>query len=148
MGRKILLVTADQQRHDALGCNGGRIARTPVIDGLAATGINYKRAHNQNVVCMPARATIATGQHVRSHGVWMNGVPLPPDQPTVVVDDRGTLSFVPIEEFLQIIERRIDVDAPSSIASTQPCITRKNASAREPCSQSNASASTRSTWAG
>ena len=83
MGRKILLVTADQQRHDALGCNGGQIARTPVIDNLAATGINYTRAHNQNVVCMPARATIISGQHVRSHGVIMNGVPLPEDGPDI-----------------------------------------------------------------
>jgi len=80
-GRKILLVTTDQQRFDALGCNGGQFARTPVIDGLAATGINYQRAHNQNVVCMPARATILTGQHVRSHGVTMNGTPLPLDGP-------------------------------------------------------------------
>jgi arylsulfatase A-like enzyme len=83
MGRKILLVTADQQRHDALGCNGGKIARTPVIDGLARDGINYKRAHNQNVVCMPARATIISGQHVRTHGVRMNGIPLPEDTPDI-----------------------------------------------------------------
>ncbi|MGZ6094983.1 MAG: hypothetical protein ACXWUG_23280, partial [Polyangiales bacterium] len=48
--RNILFVTVDQQRWDALGCNGGRIARTPVVDRLAATGINYRRAHNQNVV--------------------------------------------------------------------------------------------------
>jgi arylsulfatase A-like enzyme len=38
MGRKILLITTDQQRHDALGCNGGAVARTPAIDGLAASG--------------------------------------------------------------------------------------------------------------
>ena len=66
MGRKILLVTADQQRHDALGCNGGKIARTPVIDRLAAEGVNFTRAHNQNVVCMPARATIISGQPITS----------------------------------------------------------------------------------
>ena len=83
MGRKILLVTADQQRHDALGCNGGTVARTPVIDRLAAEGINYRRAHNQNVVCMPARATMISGQHVRSHGVTMNGIPLPEDTPDI-----------------------------------------------------------------
>jgi arylsulfatase A-like enzyme len=70
-------------RFDALGCNGGQVARTPVIDNLATNGINYVRAHNQNVVCMPARATIMTGQHVASHGVWMNGVSLPEDQPTI-----------------------------------------------------------------
>ena len=83
MGRNILLITTDQMRFDALGCNGGEVARTPVIDSLAASGINYTRAHNQNVVCMPARATIVTGQHVASHGVWMNGVSLPEDQQTV-----------------------------------------------------------------
>jgi len=83
MGRKILLITTDQMRYDALGCNGGRIARTPCIDRLAAQGINYRRAHNQSVVCMPARATIITGQHVASHGVWMNGVALPEEHPTI-----------------------------------------------------------------
>ena len=83
MGRKILFITTDQMRYDALGCNGGRIARTPVIDRLAREGINYRRAHNQNVVCMPARATMLTGQHVRTHCVWMNGVPLPVDAPSV-----------------------------------------------------------------
>jgi arylsulfatase A-like enzyme len=58
MGRKILFITTDQMRFDALGCNGGTVARTPVVDDLTAQGINYLRAHNQNVVCMPARATI------------------------------------------------------------------------------------------
>ncbi len=81
--RNILFITTDQMRYDAIGCNGGEVARTPVIDGLAARGINYSRAHNQNVVCMPARATIVTGQHVSTHGVWMNGVCLPDDTPTV-----------------------------------------------------------------
>lgn len=70
-------------RYDALGCNGGVVARTDNIDKLAAEGINYRRAHNQNVVCMPARATIITGQHVGSHGVWMNGVSMPEDRHTV-----------------------------------------------------------------
>ena len=83
MGRKILFVTTDQQRYDALGCNGGTIARTPVADRLAADGINYRRAMNQNVVCMPARSTMLTGQYVRTHGVYANGVPLPEDAPSI-----------------------------------------------------------------
>jgi arylsulfatase A-like enzyme len=32
---------------------------------------------------MPARATMITGQYVSTHGVWMNGVPLPADAPSV-----------------------------------------------------------------
>lgn len=83
MGRNILLVTTDQQRYDSLGCNGGKIARTPIVDSLAARGINFHRAYNQSTVCMPARSTILTGQHIRSHGVVANGVALPPDAPSV-----------------------------------------------------------------
>jgi len=91
MGRKILLVTTDQQRYDTLGCNGGTLARTPVIDGLAAAGVRYERAIPQSVVCMPSRSTILTGQHPTTHGVWMNGVPLPIDAPSVaaVLHDAG-----------------------------------------------------------
>ena len=83
MGRKILFITTDQQRYDSLGCNGGTVARTPVADRLAAEGINYRRAMNQNVVCMPARSTMITGQYVRTHGVFANGVPLPADAPSI-----------------------------------------------------------------
>jgi arylsulfatase A-like enzyme len=83
MGRKILFVTTDQQRYDSLGCNGGQIARTPVVDALAANGVRYSRAYNQNTVCMPARSTMLTGQYVRTHGVVANGIPLPADAPSV-----------------------------------------------------------------
>jgi arylsulfatase A-like enzyme len=85
MGRKILFITTDQQRFDSLGCNGGTVARTPTLDALAAGGINYTRAHPQSVVCMPSRSTMITGQHVGSHGVWMNGVALPADAPSAAL---------------------------------------------------------------
>ncbi len=83
MGRNILFVTTDQQRFDSLGCNGGKVARTPVADRLATSGVNYMRAMNQNVVCMPSRSTMITGQYPRTHGVYANGVPLPADAPSV-----------------------------------------------------------------
>lgn len=83
MGRKILFVTTDQQRYDALGCNGGTVARTPVLDSLARDGVNFRRSHPQSVVCMPSRSTMITGQHVATHGVWMNGVPLPDSAPSI-----------------------------------------------------------------
>jgi arylsulfatase A-like enzyme len=91
MSRKILFFTSDQQRYDAYGCNGGAIARTPNVDALAAAGTTYRRCHPQSVVCMPSRATMLTGQHVSTHGVWMNGVPLPLEAPSVaaVLRDAG-----------------------------------------------------------
>ena len=116
MGRKILLVTTDQQRYDTLGCNGGMVARTPVIDGLAAQGVRYERAHPQSVVCMPSRSTIITGQHPSTHGVWMNGVALPVDAPSVasVLHDNGYRTaligkphFEPfLDPFARFIENR------------------------------------------
>lgn len=87
--RNILFVTTDQQRYDTLGCNGGALARTPVVDALAGSGVRYERAHPQSVVCMPSRSTILTGQHPSTHGVWMNGVPLPDDAPSVAEVLRG-----------------------------------------------------------
>lgn len=83
MRRNILVITADQQRYDALGCFGGSLARTPVIDQLAADGVTYRRAYAQNTVCMPARSSMITGQLTTTHGVWANGVQLPYDAPTV-----------------------------------------------------------------
>jgi arylsulfatase A-like enzyme len=82
MGRKILFITTDQQRYDSLGCTGNTFCRTPNIDALAAKGINYSRAYNQNTVCMPARSSMLTGQYARTHGVFANGVPLPEDAPS------------------------------------------------------------------
>lgn len=81
--RSILFVTVDQQRHDALGITGGTVARTPVIDAVGKAGLVYRRTHVHNVVCMPSRATMLTGQYPRTHGVIANGIPLPHDAPSV-----------------------------------------------------------------
>jgi arylsulfatase A-like enzyme len=93
MGRKVLFITTDQQRFDSLGCNGNPVARTPTIDRLAAEGVNYQRAYNQNTVCMPARSTMLTGQYVRTHGVVANGVPLPVDAPSVAAHLREKAGY-------------------------------------------------------
>ncbi|MFC5749652.1 sulfatase [Actinomadura rugatobispora] len=93
MGRKILFITTDQQRYDALGCNGGTVARTPVADALAAGGVRYERAYCQNTVCMPARSTLLTGQYPRTHGVVANGIPLPPDAPSVARHLRDSAGY-------------------------------------------------------
>src|SRR3954469_22287316 len=124
MGRKILFITTDQQRYDSLGCNRGTIARTPIVDALAAQGVNYERAYNQNTVCMPARSTMPTGQYVRTHGVVANGVPLPVDAPSVAAHLRenagyrtallGKAHFEPgFDLHLQWAENSMAVDGPA-----------------------------------
>jgi len=116
--RNILFITTDQQRYDALGCNGGRVARTPAIDALADHGLRYRRPHVHNVVCMPSRSTMLTGQHPRTHGVIANGVPLPEDAPSVAAYLReeggyrtallGKAHFEPhLDLFLRFAENRM-----------------------------------------
>ena len=117
MGRKILFITTDQQRYDSLGCNGGKVARTPTLDSFAANGVRYTRAQPQNVVCMPSRSTMLTGQHPSTHGVWMNGVPLSEDAPSIAEDLWragyrtalvGKAHFEPfLDPFLRFPENRI-----------------------------------------
>ncbi len=91
--RNILFITVDQQRHDALGVSGGRIARTPRLDALARSGVRFTRAHVQNVVCMPSRATMLTGQHPYTHGVIANGVALPEDAPSIAAHLRAHAGY-------------------------------------------------------
>ncbi len=59
----ILLITADQMRWDTMGCAGNRIVRTPALDQLAARGIRFTNAFSPNPICVPARASIMTGNY-------------------------------------------------------------------------------------
>jgi choline-sulfatase len=59
----ILLITADQLRADALGCYGNGVCRTPNLDALAASGVLFETAYTPNPICVPARASITTGNY-------------------------------------------------------------------------------------
>ena len=72
----ILIIHADQQRYDSLGCNGNAYARTPNLDVLAAEGTLFTRHVSSNPICMPSRASLFTGLYPPGHNVWTNGVAL------------------------------------------------------------------------
>jgi len=66
----ILLITTDQQRFDAMGLNNpASPLRTPNMDHLAATGVNFTRAYTTSPVCIPARRSLLTGLHPTTHGL-------------------------------------------------------------------------------
>jgi choline-sulfatase len=62
----------DQQRADSLGCAGHPVVRTPNIDRLAAEGMRFTQATTASPICMPARASFATGIYPHNHGIWRN----------------------------------------------------------------------------
>ncbi|SDZ81845.1 alkaline phosphatase family protein [Rubrimonas cliftonensis] len=76
MPRKVLLITADQWRGDALGFLGHPAARTPTLDALAADGVAFTRHFTPSAPCGPARATLLTGLYPFIHRSVRNGAPL------------------------------------------------------------------------
>jgi arylsulfatase A-like enzyme len=72
----ILMILADQWRARAFGYAGDPNVRTPHVDQLQREGISFVNAVAGVPVCCPARASLLTGQHVLTHGVFMSDVPL------------------------------------------------------------------------
>jgi choline-sulfatase len=80
----VLLLTLDTTRADALGAFGGRGARTPVLDALAARGTRWDQAITSTPQTLPAHSSLFTGLVPPEHGVLDNGAAaLPKDLPTL-----------------------------------------------------------------
>lgn len=66
----VLLISIDDL-NDWTGCLGGHPqAKTPNIDRLAERGTLFTNAHCQSPVCNPSRASLMTGRHPHSSGVY------------------------------------------------------------------------------
>jgi arylsulfatase A-like enzyme len=82
----IVLIVADDLRHDAIGRFAGHDLATPSIDGLAARGFVFRNTYaigsNPGAVCAPSRAMLLTGRPLRD--AWQNtridGVPTIPSR--------------------------------------------------------------------
>ncbi|MEQ9442524.1 MAG: sulfatase-like hydrolase/transferase [Cyclobacteriaceae bacterium] len=72
----ILVLHTDQWRAQALGYRGDPNVKTPHIDRLAGQSANLINAVSGMPVCTPHRASLMTGQHPLTHGLFMNDVPL------------------------------------------------------------------------
>ncbi len=77
--KNILLILADQERHDTIGAAGFGHMHTPNLDRLAAAGTIFTHACSTNPVCMPARHDLLTGLPGKAHGYYGNFEhPMPP----------------------------------------------------------------------
>jgi arylsulfatase A-like enzyme len=80
----VLLVTIDTLRADRVGAYGDALARTPVLDGLARSGVLFESAFAAAPITLPSHATILTGLLPPAHGVRGNGsFALPPGPRTL-----------------------------------------------------------------
>lgn len=64
----ILILHADDWRHDTLGCAGNAVVKTPTLDRLAAEGTRFTHACVTTSICGVSRASLLTGQWMSRHG--------------------------------------------------------------------------------
>ncbi|WP_020607604.1 sulfatase family protein [Spirosoma spitsbergense] len=72
----IVIVMADQWRAQDLGYMGNRQVITPNLNKLATESVNARLCMAEVPVCAPSRASMLTGQHALTHGVFYNDRPL------------------------------------------------------------------------
>jgi choline-sulfatase len=78
----VLLLQADEFRHDAAGFAGNAVARTPHLDRLAAGARIFTQANTPAPVCVPARQCFATGKYAHQIGCERFGDDLAPGAQT------------------------------------------------------------------
>lgn len=79
----ILLLMSDEHNTSILGCDGNKLARTPVLDALAKTGIYFKSFYCSSPQCVPSRQSLTTGKYVSHHNVWGNTQGVPEGTPSL-----------------------------------------------------------------
>lgn len=60
----------DEHQARALSCAGHALVQTPNLDALAARGTRFTNAWTPSPICVPARASFATGKYVHEVGAW------------------------------------------------------------------------------
>lgn len=67
-----LIIVADDCTHNDLSIYGGRNAKTPNIDALAAGGLTFNNAYLSEAMCQPCRAELYSGQFPMRNGCAWN----------------------------------------------------------------------------
>ena len=86
----IVLIICDQMRGDAMGADGNPCIQTPNIDFLASQGTRFNHAYSAVPSCLPARATLWSGQdqwHTGVLGMGRGQGPVPSDFPRTLAGD-------------------------------------------------------------
>ena len=72
--KNLVFIISDEHQARALSCAGHPIVRTPNIDRLAARGTRFTAAYTPCPICVPARASLATGRYVHDIRYWDNAM--------------------------------------------------------------------------
>jgi choline-sulfatase len=70
----LVFIMSDEHNKRVLGCYGHPMIRTPNLDRLAARGTRFTDAYTNCPICVPARASFATGRYVHEVRCWDNAI--------------------------------------------------------------------------
>ena len=70
----VLFLFSDEHDPRHMGVLRSPLAYTPNMDRLAARGTRFVNAYTPSPICVPARASLATGLHVHDIGYWDNAI--------------------------------------------------------------------------
>jgi choline-sulfatase len=73
--KNLLFILSDEHQRDVTGCYGNAAVKTPHMDRLAARGTRFSNAYTPCPICVPARASLATGRWVHQVRAWDNAAP-------------------------------------------------------------------------
>lgn len=77
----LLVILSDEHQARAMGMAGHPVVQTPHLDALAARGTRFVNAYTPSPICVPARASFATGRYVHQLRLWDNAMPYRGAQP-------------------------------------------------------------------
>lgn len=70
----LIFIMSDEHNKRVLGCDGHPMIKTPNLDRLAASGTRFTSAYTNCPICVPARASFATGRYVHQIRYWDNAI--------------------------------------------------------------------------
>ena len=73
--QNLIVIMSDEHQAKALGSVDHPFVKTPNLDKLASKGINFTNAYTPCPICVPARASFATGLPVHKNRLWDNAMP-------------------------------------------------------------------------
>ena len=74
-GRNVVFIMSDEHSRHVLGSYGNTVVKSPNLDALAAGGTQFESAYCNCPICVPSRASFATGRYVHTIGYWDNAFP-------------------------------------------------------------------------
>ena len=119
--RNVVLICSDQHNRHMAGCYGNPHVITPHMDALAAAGTRFDCAYTPNPICVPARASMATGCYSHTLHCWDNASPYcSPEQALSFGHQlhRAGIPVTPSESFTTAPARMIPVFPTSGFPST------------------------------